>query len=195
MNALSKQWLSKSTGILCAGLITGVGLSSSSAMASGQTGPYISGYYGGYKARGGDFEDENDLYEISAGYRFLPFLGIEFGYTDLGEFGDDVATAELDGYSVSGVGFLPLTDSFTVHGEVGRFYSNLDVELLGFEEEYDNETLFYGLGVSFKITDPLWISAEYQRYKVDVNDENWPVELDDEDTDIDTLKLGATFVF
>lgn len=180
--------------IATAGAVAALGLVAA-AHAANQTGPYLAGYYGGYKSRGGDFEDENDLYEISAGYRFLPFFGLEVGYTDLGEFGNDVASAELDGYSVSGVGFLPITESFTLYGEVGQFFSTVDVEVLSIDDSYDNETPFYGLGVSFRVTEPLWISAEYQRYKVDVDDDDWPVELDDEETDIDTLKIGAKFVF
>jgi opacity protein-like surface antigen len=167
----------------------------STSIADDQTGFSFSAYYGGYKSRGGEFEDENDLYEVGVGYRFLPFLGIEASYTDLGEFGGDDVSADVDGYSLSLVGTAPLTESFKIYGEVGQFFSNTEVNVLDFNEDFDDETLFYGVGVSFKVAEPLWINAEYQRYKVEVNDSNWPVQLDDEDTDVDAVKIGAVFNF
>lgn len=159
------------------------------------TGLTLSAAYGGYKSRGGEFEDENDLYEVALGYRFLPFFGIELGYTDLGDFGGDVASAEVDGYSVSALGIIPLTESFKLYGEVGQFHSDMDVEVLGFDDSFEDESLFYGVGVSFRISDPIWVNAEYQRYNVEVDDEGWPVEVDDEDTDIDAVKVGLLVNF
>jgi len=163
--------------------------------ADEDTGFTLSAAYGGYKSRGGEFDDDNDLYEVSVGYRFLPFLGIEAGYTDMGKFGGDIASADVDGYSASLVGTLPVSKSFNLYAEVGQFFSKTRIEALGFEDSMDDKTLFYGVGASFKIAEPLWMTLEYQRYKVDVNDDNWPVELSDEDTDIDAVKVGALFKF
>lgn len=188
-----KSSLVKLTSVACLGAASL--LIPSISIADDHTGLSLSAYYGGYKSRGGEFEDENDLYEVGIGYRFLPFLGVEVGYTDLGKFGGDVASAELDGYSASLVGTLPLTDSFKVYGEVGQFFSTTEVSVLDFDESYDDETMFYGVGVGFKVADPLWINVEYQRYKVEVNDSNWPVQIDDEDTDLDAVKIGAVFNF
>lgn len=162
-----------------------------------ETGVYISGAYGGYKSRGGEFDDENDLYEVSAGFRFLPFLGVEVGYTDLGEMGSDVLSADVSGYSGSVVGFLPFTESFNAYVELGQFFSDVDINAVGFRSDNESETPFFGAGVSFRIVDPLWVIAEYQRYNVDVDDTAWPDEwvYDDDEADVDTLKVGARYYF
>lgn len=160
-----------------------------------QVGPYVSGYVGGFKSRGGDFEDENSVFDIGVGYRFLPFVSAELSYTNFGEYGNDFASAELDGYKLSAVGILPLTEKVELYGEVGQFFSNVDVELVGFESDYDDETLFFGVGIGFQISDPLWVNIEYQRYKVDYDTSNWPVDIGQDDTDIDTLKAGLAFYF
>lgn len=187
----------KKTSIGCLAAIVASTAMTNSAMAnpSDTVGPYVSGYYGGYKSRGGDFDDENDLYELGIGYRFLPFLGVELSYTDLGDFGGDAASAEVDGYALSAVGTLPISDRFELYAEVGQLFVKTQVQVLGFKDSLDDETLFFGLGASFRVTDPLWLKVEYQRYNVDVNDESWPIEIDDDDADIDTLKIGASYHF
>ena len=159
------------------------------------TGPYIGANYGMYKSRGDEFEDDNDYYEFIAGYRFIPFFGIEVNYADFGRYGGDVASAELDGWGIAAVGFLPLTDSFNIYAKAGQFFSNVDVRLAGFQDDFDDEQIFYGVGVNFVVADPLSISVEYNRYKVEIDDSNWPVSLDSSDTDIDTIKIGAKFSF
>lgn len=54
-----------------------------------QSGPYVSGSYGGYKSHGGEFEDENDLLGAAVGYQFSPFFALEAEYIDFGNFGED----------------------------------------------------------------------------------------------------------
>ncbi len=159
------------------------------------TGPYIGANYGMFKSRGGDFEDDNDYYELLVGYRFIPFLGVELNYADFGEYGGDIASADVDGWGVAAVGFLPLSDNFNIYAKAGQFFSTVDVELAGFQDDFDDEQIFYGIGMNFVVADPLNISVEYNRYKVEVDDSDWPVQLSDSDTDIDTIKVGAKFTF
>lgn len=160
-----------------------------------KSGPYIGANYGAFKARGGEFEDENDYFEFLAGYRFNSFLALEANYANFGEYGGDFASAEIDGWGVAAVGFLPLTNSFTVYAKAGQFFSTVDVDIAGFQDDFDDEQIFYGLGVSFSVSRPLDVSIEYNRYKVEVEDDEWPVQLSSSDTDIDTIKIGAKFTF
>jgi OOP family OmpA-OmpF porin len=159
------------------------------------TGPYIGANYGMYKSRGDDFEDDNNYYEVLAGYRFLPFLGVEVNYADFGKFGGDLASADVDGWGIAAVGFLPLSDTFSLYAKAGQFFSKVDVDVAGFRDDFDDEQIFYGVGVNFVVAQPLSISIEYNRYKVEIDDSNWPVQLDSSDTDIDTIKIGAKFSF
>ncbi|MCR6652060.1 MAG: porin family protein [Cellvibrionaceae bacterium] len=169
--------------------------SSAYAQSNDHTGPYIGANYGMFKSRGDDFEDDNNYYEILAGYRFLPFLGVEVNYADFGEFGGDFASADVDGWGVAAVGFLPLSDSFNIYAKAGQFFSTVDVNVAGFNDDFDDEQIFYGVGVNFVVAQPLNISIEYNRYKVEVDDSDWPVQLSSSDTDIDTIKVGAKFTF
>lgn len=162
---------------------------------SDKLGFYVGGAYGGFKSRGGDFDDENDYYEVLAGFKFNPYLGVEGAYANFGEYGGDFASAEVQGYGVALVGYLPLMDRVDLYAKAGKFFSTVDVEFAGFDDDFDDDQIYYGVGADFALSEPLTLSIEYDRYKVDVNDSEWPVELDDSDTDIDTVKVGLKFKF
>jgi OmpA-OmpF porin, OOP family len=163
--------------------------------ASTDTGLYVGANYGLFKSRGDDFEDENDYFEALIGYRFNSFFGLEANYANFGEFGGDFASAEVDGWGAAVVGFIPVSESFTIYAKAGQFFSTVDVEVAGFQDDFDDEQIFYGLGVSFAVAEPVDIAIEYNRYKVEIDDSEWPIEVDSSDTDIDTLKVGVKFTF
>jgi len=165
------------------------------AQSHHDAGPYIGANYGMYKSRGDDFEDENDYFEGLVGYRFNGFFGLEANYANFGEFGGDFASAEVDGWGIAAVGFLPLSDTFSLYAKAGQFFSTVDVEVGEFTDDFDDEQIFYGLGVSFAVAEPLDVVIEYNRYKVEVDDSDWPIEVDSSDTDIDTVKVGVRFTF
>lgn len=163
---------------------------------SNNSGLYLGANYGGFKARGGEFEDENDYFEVLAGYKFNSFFAIEGNYANFGEFGGDLASAEVDGWGLALIGSLPLSESCSIYAKAGQFFSTIDVEFAGFNEEFDDEQIFYGLGVNFVVMEPLSVSVEYDRYKLAIDDSSWPPEeADGSDTDIDTIKVGAKFTF
>jgi len=163
--------------------------------ADARSGIYLGAGYGGYKARGGDFDDENDLYELVGGWMFTPYIGIEGTYTDFGEYGNSAASAEIDGVGAAVVGQLPLTDSFSIYGKVGQFWWDGDVEVLGVKRSYDDESLYYGVGASFLVTPMLSVNAEYKRYEVEFDAKDFPVSPAKDDTDLDTLTVGVRFSF
>lgn len=157
-------------------------------------GPYLKGQAGLFKSRGGDFDDQNALFEAGLGYRFLPFVAAELNYINFGEYGNDLASAKVDGFKISALGILPLSSSFELTGEIGQFYSSTDYEVLEFDGNSSDETLFLGVGVNFLISGPLWLNIEYQRYSTEINADDLP-GVEDSDTDIDTLSAGITFNF
>lgn len=156
---------------------------------------YVGGNYGLLKARGGQFEDEANLMEAVAGLKFNPFFGLEGSYTHFGEYGGEFASASLGGYGLSAQGSLPLSGTTNVYAKAGMFFSSLDIELANFSESYTDRQPFYGLGVDFAVFNPVVVSLEYDRYKVVVEDENFPINFDSSDTDVDTVKVGVKFVF
>lgn len=155
---------------------------------------YVGGNYGGFKARGGDFEDENDLIEGVLGVRVSPYFSVEGAYTYFGEFGD-VADADLDGLSLAGAVRLPVSDTFGVYLKGGYLWWEADVEAGALDDSIDGEEPFYGAGVDFKVSDHVNLALEYLRYEVDLSDSDLPDAVDDYEADMDAVKVGAKFLF
>lgn len=157
---------------------------------------YLGANYGGYKSRGDEFDDDNDFYEGVIGAYISPYFGIEGSYTDFGEFGGDLASTEIDGYGIAAIGRLPITDSLAVYIKGGYFMWDADVEVAGFDGgDVDGEEPFYGVGLDFQVSDHLNLALEYSRYEFDLSDSSLPDIIDDYEADVDTVKIGAKYVF
>ncbi len=158
-------------------------------------GAYISGSYGGYKSHGGDFEDENDLLGAAVGYQFNPVFALEAEYIDFGNFGNDDVEGKLKGVGLSAVGRLPLTNSFGVYGKVGAFASAFDVDAFDEDETYDDVNPFVGVGVDFRVTPQLSAFAEYDRYNVDIDEDDFNGQIDNDGPEFDTGRVGLKYQF
>jgi OOP family OmpA-OmpF porin len=156
---------------------------------------YVGANYGGYKSRGDEFDDDNDFIEGDVGVFISQYFGIEGSYADFGEIGGDLASADIDGYGVAAIGRLPLSDTFAIYIKGGYFWWSADVEVGPFSKDVDGEDPFYGVGVDFAVSDHFNLSLEYDRFKVDLSDSSLPDTIDDYKTDIDTVKVGAKFLF
>lgn len=156
---------------------------------------YIGAGYGGFKSRGGEFDDEKDLVEGVVGFRPIPYFAIEANYIDFGEYGGRVAKSEVDGYGAALVGRLPISDSFALYAKGGQFFWDADVKALGIKRSYDGDEPFYGVGAEFAVNDWLGFNLEYSRYEVELDTDEIGPTLDNEETDIDTVKLGIRATF
>ena len=184
-----------SAALFTASLVTApVALAQSNAERD-QSGPYVSGSYGGYKSHGGEFEDENDLLGAAVGYQFNPFFALEAEYIDFGNFGEDEVEGKLKGFGLSAVGRLPLTDSFGVYGKAGAFASALDVDAFNASETYDEVSPFVGAGVDFRVTPALTAFAEYNRYNVDIDKEDFNGQVTNSGPEFDTGRVGLKHQF
>ncbi|WP_323750536.1 porin family protein [Marinobacter sp.] len=160
-----------------------------------QSGPYISGSYGGYKSHGGEFEDENDMLGAALGYQFNEFFALEAEYIDFGNFGDDEVEGKLKGAGLSAIGRLPLTQSFGVYAKAGAFASAFDVDAFDDSETYDEVNPFVGAGVDFRVTEQLTAFAEYNRYNVDIDEDDFNGQVNNSGPDFDTGRVGLKFQF
>ena len=155
---------------------------------------YLGANYGGFKSNGGKFDDNNDFVEGLAGLRFNRFIGIEGDYLRFGNYGGHGATAKVDGWGLAAVGTLPLTDPVSVYGKVGDYFYSAEVHFNDVHYNGSHNDPFFGAGASFRVSDPLSVIVEYDRYKVDVDTSDLP-SLDNANTDIDTVKAGIRFWF
>lgn len=157
---------------------------------------FISGSYGLYKSHSGEFRDDNDLFGVSAGYQFNRFFGLELDYIDFGRFGrDDSVVADLKGLSLSAKARLPVTEAFGVYAKAGVFAADLDVR--GFEESetYDDLSPVIGAGVDFMVTHSLSAFAEYNRYNVDIDEDDFNGQINNSGPKFDTARVGLRYTF
>lgn len=185
--------------VACLTLFTAAAVATPVAMAQSSerdnSGFFISGSYGGYKAHGGEFDDDRDLYGVSAGYQFNPFFALEADYIDFGKFGDDEVRSDLKGLSLSAKGRLPLTDAFGIYGKVGAFASDMEVSAFDEDETYDEVSPFVGAGVDFMMTHSLTAFAEYNRYNVDIDEDDFNGQVTNDGPEFDTARVGLRYTF
>lgn len=167
------------------------------------------------------FEDSDTAISFFGGYQFSPHIAVELGYTDLGaaEYRSTgtvnppgpiaVAPAgvavdiETTGFTLSGIGSIPLGSVVDLHGELGFFFAETELAVdarigssTGREvDKLNSNGVYYAIGAGFHFGEHWSMSLDWTRYD-NVGDED---EDDDADTeagfDIDALTLSAMFRF
>lgn len=186
------------TKFACATLLTAAAFSAPSVWAQesrDNSGFFISGSYGGYKAHGGEFEDENDLLGASAGYQFNEFFALEADYIDFGNFGKDDVKADLKGLGLALRGRLPVTDTFGVYAKAGAFASAFDVDAFDEDETYDEVSPFVGAGIDFRVSEMLTAFAEYDYYNVEIDEDDFNGQVTNDGPRFDTARVGMRVMF
>jgi hypothetical protein len=106
-----------------------------------------------------DFSGDDMAYKVFAGIRFLTFLSVEGAYRDFGAPEDELAeldatvTADLTGYDVAAVGYLPLgiADIFAKAGMISWDADfKLDAGGSSVSVSDDGEDPLYGLGFQLR---------------------------------------------
>lgn len=181
--------------VLASAMFTAPAVLAQDNTARDSSGVYLSGSYGGYKSHGGEFDDDNDLYGLGLGYQFNEFFALEAEYIDFGNFGDDEVDGKLKGTSLGLRARLPLTDTFGVYAKAGAFASSFDVDAFDDSETYDEVNPFVGAGVDFRVTEQLTAFAEYNRYNVDIDEDDFNGQISNDGPDFDTGRVGVRFQF
>ena len=137
-----------------------------------------------------DFEGENFSFDASAtgfkaiaGWRFIDWLAVEANYVDLGSGDDNGIETDVNGVSLSAVGFVPVgpVDLFARVGAV-NWNADFDAPNLGVSESDDGTDLTYGVGAQFRVWS-LSIRGEYEVF-----------DISDADT-VDMFSIGVTWTF
>ena len=150
-------------------------------------------------------EDKRDQgYKLYAGYQFSPYIALEGGYFDLGDFKfmantlpqtDFSGRTELQGWNLDLVGTLPLTERFSAFARVGvtqnksktRFSSNALINTAGYNDDDSYTKHKYGLGVQYQLSPAFTLRLEAERYRMD--------DLIGNNGDIDLYSLGIVYRF
>ncbi|HUP25310.1 MAG TPA: outer membrane beta-barrel protein [Thermoanaerobaculia bacterium] len=147
-------------------------------------------------------DGDEDSYALELGFRFSKYLGVQAGYHDFGAFsgllcdtsdcgqlgGSDplaVLDAETKAYSVTGVLRLPLPLGFAIFGKAGFAFLETEIDVLDdqgvseFLDDFSDEDLIFGVGVSWNLPGPLSVFAEWEQIA----------------GDIETISLGLSLSF
>jgi OmpA-OmpF porin, OOP family len=160
-----------------------------------------------------ELDDSDSSWSLFVGYRILPYLAVEGGYVDLGtagykasgqvedEFGiyDTAITGDISssGFALSGLGILPIGESFEAYARLGVYFGDADIDLTVAAEgesltanEKEGETEFlWGIGGAYNFSDAWAVRLEYSQF-MDIGDEELSGEYD-----VDRWSLGVTWTF
>lgn len=134
-------------------------------------------------------DDTDQAWKLFGGYRFLPWLGVEFGWVDLGEVRSNFvlhslvpltnANATINGrYKVAGpsgtvFGEIDFTDNFSGLLRVGLYNAQLDYSEGGisadnsphsYSHDDDSTKLTYGLGLNVRVNTSWDVRLDWDRY-------------------------------
>jgi OmpA-OmpF porin, OOP family len=158
-------------------------------------------------------DDSGTAWSLFGGYRLSQYFAVEAGYQDLGAASyrssgtigipgipaifPATASADIEasGFTLAGVGSIPVGKSFDVHGRLGVLFADTEASLsVGVAGETGSESfsgssqdVFYGVGAALHFGTNWSISLDYLMFK-DVGDEEETGE-----GDIDSLTLGVIY--
>ena len=160
-----------------------------------ENGVYVGANYGYLKVDGDDeFDDDNDVLQGLVGYRFNKYLALEGSYIDFGHYGNNLSRAETDGYTAGLKVTLPITDRVELYAKGGQLWYSTDYDVVGLSGNKDDEGVFAGAGVGFKVTDRFLINAEYTWYDAEINLDN-VTNGSDTETDFKQASIGVEYRF
>lgn len=160
-----------------------------------ENGIYVGANYGYLKVDGDDdFDDNSDVMQGLVGYKFNKYLALEGSYINFGDYGNGLANAETDGYTAGLKVMFPIVDRVELYAKAGQLWYSTDYKVVGFSGNKDDEGVFAGAGVAFKVTDRFLINAEYTWYDAEINADNVANGANTE-TDFKQASLGVEYRF
>ena len=132
------------------------------------------------------FDETDDGFKLNAGIRINENFAIEGNYIDFGRpegpfYGID-SSVRVDGFGLSALGIMPISDEFELFGKVGLFGWNADIKVGPFSSTDDGTDVIYGFGAAYRLSDQLSLRAEWEF-------------VDLEGGDLDMLSIGAQLDF
>lgn len=161
-------------------------------------GLYIGTGYGLLKVKGDEeFDDDDSAARFFAGVQIAQSFAVEAGYLDFGKFGGNLASADIEGYSLAVKPGIPLGEWVTLYGQLGQLWWDADLKAVGASGQADGNELFYGLGTSFAVSKGFDIRVEYTRFNVEFEESEIGLfaRSDDLDTDLDYVSAGIQYTF
>jgi opacity protein-like surface antigen len=151
----------------------------SAAHAADTSGFFINGNIGQSNLDKNGFDDNDTAFGGNVGYRWAVgpavLLGVEGGYTDLGEFDAKRALgsgkAELKGWNLGVNGHFNVSDNWYISGRGGFFRGDRTVSFAAdpFRIDDTKNGWYAGAGFGYDFTSNVSLGLNYDYYKVDKN--------------------------
>ncbi|MDH5619528.1 MAG: porin family protein [Gammaproteobacteria bacterium] len=125
---------------------------------------------------GFDVDVDSTAYRITAGWRFSDYLAVEGGYHNFGDFEQPFNIAgtptdvslKADGFTIGGIGSLPLGDRFALFARAGAFFWDGDADINNVTQAKPEDTnLYLGAGARLALSERLSLTADASRYDLD----------------------------
>ena len=125
---------------------------------------------------GFDIEADSMAYRITAGWRFSDYLAVEGGYHNFGDFEQTIDIAgtptdlsfKADGFTIGGVGSLPLGERFALFARAGAFFWDGDADINNVTRATPEDTnLYLGAGARLALSERLSLTVDGSRYDLD----------------------------
>lgn len=123
--------------------------------------------------------DDGTLINIGIGYDINSNFAVELSHLDLGSFSTDFGDIDVDGFNLSVIGSIPVSEQVNLFARVG--YYDWEASLDNFSSTSDNDFI-YGVGVSYDFNENVAGTLAYDSYSLD-------------GTDIDSLSIGIKYSF
>lgn len=130
---------------------------------------------------GFDVDASSTAYRLTAGWRFNQYLALEAGYHNFGRFDQAFDNAGIptefslkaDGFTLGGVGYLPLNERWSLFARFGVFFWDGDADINNVTAATPEDTNMYlGAGARFALTDWISLTTDGSRYHLDDTSSN-----------------------
>jgi len=122
-------------------------------------------------------------FKAFGGYQITPYIGIEAGYFNLGNFGFKSTTiptgalngnVRLEGINLDIIGYAPINDKLSAIGRVGivntrsrdTFTSSNSVAINNSNSQLTDTNYKLGLGLSYNLNKLISLRGEFERYRI-----------------------------
>ena len=158
--------------------------------ADNPTGPYVGAGVGQFNLKMDSLRDvpgavstirdsNDNAWKGFVGYRFLPFLGVEAAYINLGRPGDRFTATgsngnynvKVSGFAASLIGTVPV-GPVELFGKIGQYYYDVDTRIdldspgPDVRSKHSHNDFMWGGGVSFVVLERLELRGEYERFRL-----------------------------
>ena len=103
----------------------------------------------------------NFSFKVGGGYQITDYLGIEGVYLWHDTVKDCLVSVDTYSLSFNLVGYFPVNEKLSLVGKAGSAFTSSSADVLGVTIEENHTSISYGAGANIKLTDHVYITAEY----------------------------------